>query len=520
MMKKVTVLILSLLLVLTTAIPAMAAGAVQFSMSTSSSTVSRGDTITISVSVSSSTEATSFGLSLAYDTSVFELVNGNCAAAGALVNSFSNGFAFMFQSPTAYSGSVGSVTLKVKDSAPLGTYSVSGNASCKNGSDAVAAYGSSVSITVSCNHSYGSWTETTDGHQQTCSSCNQVNTAPHAWDKEDVIKAANCKEGGESKFTCTACGATKTEKTPVSSSHAYSAWKKVDAANHTHTCADCGKTETVAHTWDGGTVSKQPTCIATGEMVYTCTGCSDTRKETIATLTTHSYDHGCDTDCNICGATRTTSHVYSNEPHGDATGHWYECVHCHEKANVSNHLPGEEPTAETSQVCVICDYVLKAALTHTHSFAEDWASDENSHWHACSECEERDSASGHTFENDCDTDCNVCGYTRETEHIYAEAWTNDSEKHWHECTGCGLKAEEAAHIPGPDATYNAPQTCTVCGYELAPCLVPEETEPTVPTVNEPEKQEGIPGWATAIIAVASAGLSCGATLFLSKKKKS
>ena len=518
-MKKVIIISLCLLLALTMATTAFAAGSVQFSMSASSGTVSRGDTITISVSAYSSGEATSFGLSLSYNTSVFELVNGNCSAAGALVNSFSNGFAFMFQSPTAYSGSVGSVTVRFRDNAPLGTYTVSGNASCKNGSGSVAACGSGVSITVSCNHTYGAWTETASGHEQTCSKCQQVNSAAHNWDKEDVIKAANCKQGGQSKYTCTACGATKTEDTPVSSTHAYSAWKKVDAKNHTHTCADCGKAETVGHSWNGGTVVKQPTCIATGEKLYTCTGCGETRKDTIAVLTTHTYDHGCDVDCNICGATRTTSHVYSNNPTGDANSHWYECTHCKEKANVSDHLPGAAPTEKKPQVCVICDYVLKAALTHKHSFTEEWVSNETGHWYACSECSEKDSYSDHFFENDCDADCNTCGYTRVTEHTYDEAWANDETGHWHVCTSCGLKTDEAAHQPGEEATEEAPQTCTDCGYELAPMLEKEEPEVTEPMTDETIQSQGVQAWVIVVVAIVSATLGCGATLLVSKKKK-
>ena len=518
-MKRVIIICLCMLLILSVSISVLAAGDVQFSMSTSNSAVSRGDTITISASVSSSGEATSFGLSLSYDSSVFELVDGNCSAAGALVNSFSNGFAFMFQAPTAYSGSVGSVTLRIRDNAPLGTYTVSGSASCKNGSDSVAASGSSVSITVSCNHTYGAWTETASGHEQTCSSCQHVNSASHNWDKEDVIKAASCKAGGQSKYTCTACGATKTEDTPVSSAHAYSAWTKVDNTNHTHACADCGKTETVAHNWDGGTVAKQPNCIATGEMVYSCAGCGETRKDTIAVLTTHTYDHGCDADCNICGATRVTNHVYSNNPVGNAEGHWYECIHCKEKANVSGHLPGEAPTEKTPQICVICDYVLKSALTHTHNYTEEWSLDETAHWHVCGECSEKDSYSNHFFENDCDADCNTCGYTRVTEHTYDETWVCDENGHWHVCAGCGLKSDEAAHQPGAEATEEASQICTVCGYELAPVLEKVEPEVTEPVTDETVRGQGVQAWIVVVVAIGSAALGCGATLLITKKKK-
>ena len=53
-------------------------------------------------------------------------------------------------------------------------------------------------------------------------------------------------------------------------------------------------------------------------------------------------------------------------------------------------------------------------------------------------------------------------------HTPAEKWSSDESGHWHACTACGTKVDEAAHNPGAAATEDTPQTCTVCGYELAP----------------------------------------------------
>lgn len=53
-------------------------------------------------------------------------------------------------------------------------------------------------------------------------------------------------------------------------------------------------------------------------------------------------------------------------------------------------------------------------------------------------------------------------------HTPAEKWSSDDNGHWHACTACGTKVDEAAHNPGAAATEDTPQTCTVCGYELAP----------------------------------------------------
>ena len=81
-------------------------------------------------------------------------------------------------------------------------------------------------------------------------------------------------------------------------------------------------------------------------------------------------------------------------------------------------------------------------------------------------------ALGHKFDNDCDATCNRtgCDYTRTASHKYASAWSNDKNGHWHECSVCGDKKDSAKHTPGPAATEQNAQLCTVCNYELAPAI--------------------------------------------------
>ena len=54
-------------------------------------------------------------------------------------------------------------------------------------------------------------------------------------------------------------------------------------------------------------------------------------------------------------------------------------------------------------------------------------------------------------------------------HSHESKWMSDAEGHWHECV-CGDRADSAPHTPGAAATRTTPQTCTVCGYEIAPAL--------------------------------------------------
>ena len=51
-------------------------------------------------------------------------------------------------------------------------------------------------------------------------------------------------------------------------------------------------------------------------------------------------------------------------------------------------------------------------------------------------------------------------------------WLSDTYEHWHKCSTCDedVKLDSEAHTPGAEATETSPQTCTVCGYEIAPKL--------------------------------------------------
>ena len=104
-------------------------------------------------------------------------------------------------------------------------------------------------------HSYSEdWTydETNHWHEATCGDTDTVSgKASHSWDSGTVTKEAGCTETGEMKYTCTVCGATKTE-TIAALGHSYSE-----------------------------EVSTAATYFTKGELLYTCSGCGDTYTEEI-----------------------------------------------------------------------------------------------------------------------------------------------------------------------------------------------------------------------------------------------
>ena len=127
-------------------------------------------------------------------------------------------------------------------------------------------------------------------------------------------------------------------------------------------------------------------------------------------------------------------------------------------------------------VCLIVPAMfMLSACGHKHSAVAEWSSDATYHWHVCEDknCNELLDKAEHTYDNDADTTCNVCGYERPEHDHTATAWTSDGTYHWHDCTvsGCGEQFDKAEHSWGDgvvtkEATFledgEKTHTCSVC----------------------------------------------------------
>ena len=74
----------------------------------------------------------------------------------------------------------------------------------------------------------------------------------------------------------------------------------------------------------------------------------------------------------------------------------------------------------------------------------------------------------HKYDNDCDAECNLCGDKRDVSHDY-QITSNDGG-HWYKCSKCAGIKEWSAHTPGPEATEDTAQVCTVCNFEIKAAL--------------------------------------------------
>ena len=385
-------------------------------------------------------------------------------------------------------------------------------------------------------HSFGNLTAVDNtNHKDSCSVCGEIKLLPHSWNGGTVTKPATCEQEGVKTFACSQCDHTRTEPIPVIP-HTFGNLVAVNDTNHKESCSGCGKENILPHSWNKGTVTKPATCKEEGVKTFTCTGCGHTKTEKLPITDKHTWSRWNNQDdsshkrsCSVCGKEETGNHSYHSYWSKNSEKHWHECSVCKNQKDEQKHVPGPEATENTAQTCKVCNYIIKAALTHTHDYAQEWTTDENGHWYACAGCEEKGELAAHSFDNDCDPDCAICGYTREAGHSFGTEWLNDGENHWHACAGCEERESMEAHIPGAQATESTAQTCTICGYELTPALGVPETEPTViatePAVTEatvpeepvevPDGKSEFPWWIVAVAAVIILGGVC----FVALKKK-
>lgn len=204
------------------------------------------------------------------------------------------------------------------------------------------------------------------------------------------------------------------------------------------------------------------------------------------------------------------------------TAHRYVCKNsalCTVKFNYQNHLGGNA-TCTNRAVCEACGIEYGDPLGHNMQYfdyvPETCTTDGHLPYYYCDRCDkyfgrETDSldtelnvfiisATGHDITKvdavpaSCEADGSIeyyeCGYCGKlftdadgkneitaadtvitaAGHRYLTSWTFDSDSHWHKCAVCGSADTIVPHVSSGEATETAAETCTICGYEIAPML--------------------------------------------------
>lgn len=318
-MKKLICVLLCLMLVLPGAVrSADAADNAHMSLIPSAGTLFRGDSFTLTVELENDRKVGSGGVILSYDSSVFEFLEGSCHVEDTLLAEVSqahNGGVFVLRGDAVVSGTVFTISMRVKDSAPFGSHTISGSPSL----DGVSCTISSTGVSVACRHAYGSPVRVDGGqHESACTICGHKEAADHTWDGYALVQAATCKDTGTGRLTCTACGAVRDETIPVNNDHSYGPWTATDDGGHSRSCTVCGKTETEDHAWDGGTVTLEAACQQEGQREFRCTVCDAARTEPIP-AGAHEYGPWVFADeaahqrnCDLCGGTEQAAHTFTD----------------------------------------------------------------------------------------------------------------------------------------------------------------------------------------------------------------
>lgn len=390
-------------------------------------------------------------------------------------------------------------------------------------------------------HTYGAWTKVDEANHSKSCSCGDTVTAKHSWDNGKVTTAATCSKEGVKTYTCSDCGATKTD-TIAKTAHTYGKWTKVDANNHIKSCS-CGDSVQEKHTWDNGKVTTAATCSKEGVKTYTCSGCGATKTEAINKIA-HTYSNACDTSCNNCGETRTTTHQYESKWSSDSQSHWHKCSVCGDKADNAAHTASDwivdkEASALSAgsrhTECTVCKKVLK-----TESIPATGCKHGETKVAGVKDatCEE----DGYTG----DTVCVICntvmtpgsvipanGHDIETTGAKDASCTEEGFTGKQVCKTCSNTVDEGSVIAKVPHSFTD-GICTVCNAtdpdftqptepsapaETEPTKPAAPTEPTAPSVSQTNPNDNSTGIIIGVVIAVAAAAVILILLLLKRKKQ-
>ena len=219
---------------------------------------------------------------------------------------------------------------------------------------------------------------------------------------------------------------------------------------------------------------------------------------------TYENDHTISISVKKDGSTsylRACKHSWKSAWEIGDSEHWHQCNHCDTIDNTTKAAHSFDQTLtkikhqKSPATCAspatyykscVCgkngtetfESGEKDASKHTGSLGE-WQSDGSKHWKAYSCCNAHANEAAHNGGTATCINEAVCTTCRQSygdlaPHDYDDTtWGyKDANGHAHRCntTGCSEHDSVVPHTPGPAATEDNPQTCTTCGYELAPIL--------------------------------------------------
>ncbi len=176
-------------------------------------------------------------------------------------------------------------------------------------------------------------------------------------------------------------------------------------------------------------------------------GCNVTRPENWSDRAAH-VDENNDSVCDVCTYDYDHEHKYSEDWTPTEGGHWHlpTCKHDVDGSDFEPHVDEKlhDGTEGVDGKCDIC-----GGNTHDHTYEEEWTVENGFHFKkpTCG-CQIEPGQRGACVDENEDKKCDVCGTDVTHIHTFAEEWTSDELYHWHTatCEGCeGLYDTKIEH---------------------------------------------------------------------------
>ncbi len=318
-MKKILALMLSMVLLC-------------FAVSALAAEYQPGDTVTIKITVEEGTAYTG-RVKVTASEEVFEFVEAKLlnGIGGAAPKKLNANFNFV-STDTPISGTVGSITLRIKTTAKPGSYPISLSTNQVfdtdyNPTTMSVSGGTTVVIPEpKCEHEWDNGVETTaptcttaGEMTYTCSKCGETKTEDiealgHEYDMANgvVTKEPTCVDPGVKTFYCKNDKThTITDPVPATEKHEWveSIIKPAnctDAGEKLLKCSVCGEEDpqtipAKGHTPSDTAVRVEPTCTENGSISYNCTVCGEQVDGEVLEAIGHEWDEGKITTAPACG---------------------------------------------------------------------------------------------------------------------------------------------------------------------------------------------------------------------------
>ncbi|MBE6985188.1 MAG: hypothetical protein E7434_06230 [Ruminococcaceae bacterium] len=275
-----------------------------------------------------------------------------------------------------------------------------------------------------------------------CFDCDYMMLSDHIWDEGKITSSSSCTAAGVKTYTCSLCAVTKTEALG-STGHtlvkdaAVAATCEADGLTEGSHCSACNAiivaqkvVPATGHSFDGGVVTKEATCLESGEITYTCSGCHATKTETIETsghdLIAHArVEATCMTDgnsayfeCSDCGKCYIDADAKYQIPLSfvvvEKTGHsltYYaaKAATCSEEGHVQHYACGncgKYYIDANATYEIPASYIPLEKKNHSYTYTNNG----NDHTVGCANCD-YSATEAHSYTDDA---C-ICGATESTE---------------------------------------------------------------------------------------------------------